>query len=490
MLFRSGCSGVDRAAIHWNNWQPRLGFSYQINPKTVVQGSSYITYLNGGAYEFGTALAASAMSNMQNASYLRSWTGTNVPGYGSWDTQVLPYPEPLPFSPNLGNGVVIFDLPVKNRYPYPDLPNAPPVGAAPYDEAWSVGIQRQLPWDMLLTASYVGNRAVHLPTTLELSNQPNPSVLQYGSLLGKNILDPAVVAAGFTEPYPGFAQQFGGSAILEQALAPYPQFGGFFPVYEMDGTAFYNAFQASAEKRFTGGLSYLANVTLGRNTANNWVGSSPWSGNGENAYNPAPEYTASNLDQIYSVKMVGTYALPFGQGKKYLNQHGWVSELAGGWQISAILNYGGGGPFGVSNGDNPLLANGYDRPNVVPGVPMKTFSYKRSKDFFTGKTTVQPVQFTTKAFQNTTAWEVGNAKRTYRALRDAPVSLESFDAIKSFTIGERVKASLRVDYFNAFNRTQLQGPDTNSLDSTFGQITNLSSGISNRQGQATFRVEF
>ena len=57
-------------------------------------------------------------------------------------------------------------------------------------------------------------------------------------------------------------------------------------------------------------------------------------------------------------------------------------------------------------------------------------------------------------------------------------------------ITERVQATLRLDYFNAFNRTQLQAPDTNSLDSTFGQITNLSSQISNRQGQATFRIEF
>jgi len=58
------------------------------------------------------------------------------------------------------------------------------------------------------------------------------------------------------------------------------------------------------------------------------------------------------------------------------------------------------------------------------------------------------------------------------------------------SIGEHVKLSLGVDYFNAFNRTQLQTPDNNSLDSTFGEITNLSSGISNRQGQGIFRVEF
>jgi hypothetical protein len=75
-------------------------------------------------------------------------------------------------------------------------------------------------------------------------------------------------------------------------------------------------------------------------------------------------------------------------------------------------------------------------------------------------------------------------------LRNPPLRIENFDAIKTFRIGERVRAVVRVDYFNAFNRTQLQGPDNNSTDSTFGQITNLSSQISNRQGQATFRVEF
>jgi len=485
-----GCSGVDRAAIHWNNWQPRLGFSYQFTPKTVAQGGIYITFLNGGAFEFGTSEAASAMSNMQDASYLRSSTGSNVPGYGSWDSQVLPYPEPLPFSPNLGNGVIIFDFPTNKDNHLPELPNSRSAGISPYDEAWSIGIQRELPWDMFLTASYVGNRALHLPTTLELSNQPNPSVLQYGNLLGKNILDPAVVAAGFTEPYPGFAKQFGGSATLEQSLTPYPQFGGYFPVYELDGTAFFNSLQVQAQKRFTGGVSYLANVTFGTNTANNAVGSSPWSWNGENAYNPAPEYSASNLDQAYNVKMVGTYALPFGKGKKFLHEHGWVSELAGGWQISTILNYAGGTAFGAYNYYNPLLTNWVDRPNLVPGVSMKTFSYKRSKDYFTGKAPAQPVQFTTNAFQNTTAWQLGNAKHAYRALRTPPLLIESFDAIKTFHIWDNLRASIRVDYFNALNRTQLQAPDPVSLDSTFGQITNLSSGISNRQGQATFRVEF
>ena len=486
----TGCSGITRAAIHWKDFQPRLGFSYQINPKTVIQAGFFMTYLDGGAYEFGTSESASFMTDLLNGSFLRSSTGSNVPGYGSWDTQQMPEPQPTPFNPSIGNDAIIFDFPANKRNNPPELPNAPSVGTAPYLSSWNLRVQRELPFDEFLTVAYVGNRAIHLPDTLELSNQPNPSVLQYGNLLGENILSADVVAAGFQQPYPEFASQFGGAATLEQALAPFPQFGGFFPVYEMDGTAFYNAVQAQVEKRFTGGLSYLANLTLSRLTANTAIGSSPYSPNGLNAYNPEPEFVPSYLDQLYVVKLVGTYELPIGPGKRFLTSHGAISELTGGWQISAILNYGGGNPMGATNGFNPLLVNSFDRPNIVPNVALKTYNYGLSKSYFEGKVAQAPVQFTTDAFSNTGPWGVGDSKRAYAALRTPPLRIESFNAIKTFPIGEHVKASLRVDYFNAFNRTQLQSPDTNSLDTTFGQVINLSSQISNRQGQATFRVEF
>jgi Carboxypeptidase regulatory-like domain len=487
----TGCSGITRAAIQWKNVQPRLGLSYQLDSKTVLQAGFYMTYLDGGAYEYGTAESASFMSTLLDGSFLRSSTGSSVPGYGSWDAQTLPYPQrPTSFNPSVGNAAIIFDFNYNKRNIHPALPSSGPVGTSPYDSAWSLRVQRELPWDMFLTAAYVGNRAIHLPATLELSNQPNPSVLQYGTLLGENILSPDVVAAGFTPPYPEYVQQFGPSATLEQALAPYPQFGGYFPVYEMDGTAFYNAFQVQGEKRFAGGLSYLANLTLSSLDANTAIGSAPESPNGLNAYNPAPEYVPSFLEQSYSVKLVGTYELPVGYGKRYLNSKGLLSQLAGGWQFSAILNYAGGNPFGAYNSFNPLLVNSFDRPDIVPNAQLKTFNYGQSKAYFTGKTATQPVQFPINAFANTGPWAVGNSVRAYAALRTPPLRIENFDAIKTFPIGERVRAILRIDYFNAFNRTQLQGPDNNSLDSTFGQITNLSSQISNRIGQATFRVEF
>ena len=474
----AGCSGITRADIHWKYFQPRGGVAYRLNSKTVIRAGGYVTTLDGGAYEFGTSFAASFMSSLLAGTYLRNSSGGNVPGVGSWDSNPLPLPQATPFNASIGNGGVIFAFDPQK------------VGRAPYLSNWNVGIQRELPWKMFLTANYVGNRAVHLPSTLSLTNQPNPSVLQWGSLLGEPINSPAVVAAGFKSPYPQFVQQLGASATLIQALTPFPQYQGFFPVYEDAGTTFYNAAQLQVEKRFTGGLSFLSNLTLGRLMGNTAIGSAPFSPNGLNAFDNRSEYVPSFLDQVYSQKTALTYELPLGYGKKYLNSRGIVGQVLGGWQVSGILTYAGGFPFGAYNGYNPLLVNSFDRPDINSSVPLTTYSYSRSFNWFKNPSGDQPVQFPINAFVNTGPWQLGNSLRAYAALRTPPLRDENIAAMKYFHITEHVKATLRIDYFNLFNRTRLQAPDNNSLDSTFGQITNLSSQLNNRQGQATFRLEF
>lgn len=473
-----GCSGITRAAIHWKNYQPRVGVAYQLNPKTVIRSGFYMTMLDGGAYEFGTSFAASFMSNLLGGEYLRNSSGGSVPGVGSWDTNPLPIPQTTPFNPSIGNGGVIFAFDPKV------------VGRAPYQSAWNIGIQRELPWKMFFTASYVGNRVIHLPTTLSLTNQPYPSVLKYGSILGEAVNSPDAIAAGIKIPYPGFIQQLGGSATVIQSLTPFPQYGGFFPVYELAGTTFYNAAQIQGEKRFSGGLSFLSSLTTGRLLGNTAIGSAPYSPNGLNAFDNRSEYVPSYLDQKYSLKFVATYELPLGYGKKYLNSKGVAGQILGGWQLSGIATYSSGFPFGASNSYNPLLVNSFDRPDINSSVPLTTYSYNRSYDWFKNPNGAQPVQFPTNAFVNTGPWQLGDSLRAYSALRTPGFRNENIAAMKYFHIGEHVKATLRIDYFNLFGRTILHGPDTNSLDSTFGQVTNLSSQLSNRQGQATFRLEF
>ena len=60
---------------------------------------------------------------------------------------------------------------------------------------------------------------------------------------------------------------------------------------------------------------------------------------------------------------------------------GLTGRLLGGWQISGIMEYAGGNPLGATNDYNPLLVNGFDRPDIVPDAKLETFNYSRSKDF-------------------------------------------------------------------------------------------------------------
>lgn len=474
----TGCSGVTRAAIDWKGWQPRLGFSYGLNNKTVIQSGFYVTRLDEGAYEFGTAEIASRESAILNGIYLRAATGNNQIAFGQWDSTPMPSPASATLFPGIANGKIIdkFD------------PNKS--GISPYNEQWNAIVQRQLPWSMFLTVAYVGSRTIHMSTTNSLPNQPNPSVLQYGPLLADNILSPAAVAAGFTPPYPGFVNDLGGSATVEQALTPFPMFGGYYDSFEMDGSSFYNALQIQGEKRFSNNLSFMANLTTSTDMSNTETSSTQDAFNGVNAFNQRPEYAPDTANQRYQTHWLFTYALPVGLGQRYLNSRGPLAQVLGGWQVSGILTYTAGNPMGVQNNYNPLLVNGNDFPDVVPGVKMKTYSYDLTKQYFTGRLAAPPAQFSTNAFVNTGPWAIGDAKRSYAALTTPPYRMENFDAIKTFHVSEGVRISLRVDYFNAFNRTQFQVPDLDSSDSTFGEVTSRGSQISNRQGQATFRMEF
>jgi hypothetical protein len=89
-----------------------------------------------------------------------------------------------------------------------------------------------------------------------------------------------------------------------------------------------------------------------------------------------------------------------------------------------------------------------------------------------------------------TQYVIGTAQRNYSGMRNAPTLSESLNARKHFYMGEHLQGILTVDYFNAFNRTQFNGPDNNVSDSTFTQDTSTGSQISNRQGQVKFQLQF
>ncbi len=473
----TGCAGFSRGDIHFGHFGPRFGFAYQLTKKMVVQGGLDVAFLDGGAYEYGTNKVAVNYGNLLTGSFTRGSTGSYTSSFGSWDGNTVPAVNTTPFSPLLGaaNQINAFSK-TKDGY-------------APYSQQWNINLQRELPYNMFITAAWVGNRIIHLPSKLNRINQMNPT---YDGQFGSQLAD--VFAAGQTSldgvplPYPNFVNDFGGSATLAQALVPYPQYSEIMNNFEGSGTTYYQGAQIEVEKRFTNGLSFLAGYTLSHLMDNTSSGFSSFTSGGINKYNQAPEWTVSQSDEPQTLKASGTYELPIGPGKKYVNNHT-LGNLVGGWQIGWILDYESGTANGPGENGSPF-PNGFERPDRNSSVGLSTASYSRVRDYFVGKAPVAQM-FNPAAFTPTSSqYVIGNAQRVYGGMRNAPLAQENFNAKKNFFIGERWKAILSVDYFNAFNRTQFNGPDNNISDTTFGQVTAQGSNISNRQGQVTFRVEF
>ncbi len=468
----AGCAGYDRAYTQFDHLAPRFGISYALNNKTVVQGGFAMNYLNGGAYEYGTSKVAVNYGNLLLGSFVRNSTGTNVAAYGSWDTNVLAPPAPTPFSPTLGtgNGINAFDA---------------SDGILPYDLVWNIGVQRELPYNMFVSASYTGNKAIRLPGQLNPINQLDPKYLSLGSTLGALIGSPAANAAGISSPYPAFVQQFGGAATVAQALLPYPQYSSIFNNFDDTGASLYNAMQIQVEKRYTNGLSFLVSYNLSRMMTNTGSGFSSFASASLNKNNLAAEWSVDGNDQPQMVNIAATYELPIGPGKKYLSKRNFVNSLVGGWQISPLLQYASGTPLQVNVAGNPLF-NQVDtpgnRPNLVPGQTLQFSNYASLVK------QGLPV-LNAAAFSDPGLYAIGNEPRYVSSMRNQFNANENIAASKSFPIGEHVRAQLRMEFFNLFNRTVFGGPNTNLEDPNFGKVIN-SQNNSGRQGQAHFVVSF
>ena len=471
----ANCAGYSRADTHFGHFGPRLGAAYMLNNKTVVQAGFSLAYLIGGGYDYGDNLVADNYTQLLGGTFTRSSTHTNTPAFGSWDTQQLPAPPPSAITDRSGIGSTIYQFSRND-------------GFAPYTQQWNVNVQRQLPYDTFLTLAYLGNREIHIGSHLNPLNQPNPSILQLGAKLGLSFADGSAQAAGFTLPYANFVQDFGGSATVEQSLAPLPQYGNVINDFEGSGTVFYNGFQAQAEKRYTNGLAFLTSATLARTMSNTDGGNAIFSATAINKFDQTKEYSVASSDQLYNVKVSGTYELPIGIRKQFLN-HGIAARILGGIQVSGILDYEGGTPLSPSENGSPFI-NGFNRPDRVTGQPLSMYSYGRVKDFFLGKRS-DATLFNTAAFAPTSSqYVIGNAYRNYSELRNPPIRNENLGATKNFLIGDHVRGSVRVEFFNAFNRAIFTAPTTNVDDANFGQAKTAMQTNPNRQGQGTLRLEF
>lgn len=436
-----------------------------------------MNFLDGGAYEYGTHKVAVNYGNLLLGSFTRNSTGSTVAGFGSWDTTAMPYPSLTPFSPGLGVGTQINGFDPINS------------GKAPYDIVWNIGIQRELPYQMFLSAAYTGNRANFLPGQLNPPNQLAPQYLnQFGSLLGNDFATEGP-ALGIAAPYPNFLTDFP-TANLLQALRPYPQYAGIFNNFDDTGSSLYHALQVQLEKRYTNGLSFLVSYNLSKMMSNTNSGFTSFAATSLNKDNQKAEWSVDNNDQTHMISIAGTYELPFGKGRPFLNKGGITNVILGGWQFSPILTYATGTP--LWNGGNSggavyvagdPLGNGCapcNRANVISTSNMQ-FSYN---NVYKGLPVINKADFSDPG-----PWVLGNANRVYPELRNPWQLNENVALAKYFPIGERVKLKLEIEYFNVLNRVIFGGPNLNFNDPNFGLVIN-SQNNTQRQGQGFLQINF
>ncbi len=498
----SGCAGYSAADTHWRNFSPRLGFAYKLDNKSVILGGYALNFLDTGAYEYGNNKVAVNYGNQLAADFTVNSNGlSTTPGYCSvspnctYDSLPLPVPAPLPFSPTIANATSNLSQFGRDR------------GGASYVQAWNIGIQRELPSNLFLSVSYIGNHGTHLVSRLDAPNQVDPKFLSLGCVLTEawtattnsgscvSAVTPQQVlqnlgfgrdARGFFSPYANFLNYVGPNQRLTQAIRPFPQFFGLVDNFDLSGIDNYNALQTQLQKRFTSGLSFLVSYTVSKTLSNTDSGFSTFNGLPIDKFNKKQNYSIAGDDQTHNLNISGVYELPLGPGKRFLNHGGPVAKnLLGGWQVSGVLQYASGTPLQIFANGSPLRTGNF--ANLVADHAFEV----NYNNYYKGL----PV-FNTAAFSSPGNFTLGNAPRRIDGLRRPFNSNENLALAKRFYFGERVNAELRMEFANILNRFQVCNPDFNGANNVdnanFGIINggSVCQGNSPRTGQAFFKISF
>lgn len=479
-----GRSGLNSrwAKPYYGDIEPRIGFAYTPfgSGKTVLQGNygmisspltAWTQTYNGVPYGFSSY---AFVNNTATAGYRPAEV---------LDTGGVPQPAgTINLDPTQANG---------SSVPYAQRD----FGRPGMTQTWSFTVQRELAPDLIMTLGYIGQHGVHLPSGLEMPNDLNPEHFGMGSVLSQNIVGNT---ANVPLPYPGFA------GSVAQALRAYPQYLTIMP-YESGeniGVSRYEALTAKLERRFRNGLTLLAAYTWSKNLTDVTQQVS-WGTNAQNPFNRKGEisYAPQDVPQILSLNYV--YALPFGKGKKFLNGNNLLDKLVGGWSFASVQRYQSGQPiqFGCATGV-PGFDNCINWNLVAPASQIES-SARRGGSFnpfagnwyntaCTGATTSNCVfadPNSGSVISSGGGYSFGNMARYYSSNRYFPYFDEDFALIKVTPLTEKVKLRFRAEAFNAFNRVEFGGPDSEPYDGpAFGTVGSQMN--SPRQVQFTLRFEF
>ena len=176
----------------------------------------------------------------------------------------------------------------------------------------------------------------------------------------------------------------------------------------------------------------------------------------------------SDFDLTHLISADGLYDLPFGRGKWLAgNAHGWLNQVIGGWQISALTSWHTGFAFSTISEAFPISFNA-DSPGVFTGnasdLKVHIHNDGGQMQLFANPT----------AAINAFTGPIGLQGPTRNNLRGPHFANTNLSLNKHFPITETAGLEFRVEAFNAFNHVNFALPSGGVADiqqpSTFGVI--------------------
>ena len=287
---------------------------------------------------------------------------------------------------------------------------------------WNLTIEQSLPKDLVARITFQGSAGRHLFHAADI----NPAVYGPGATIANT---------NARRPIPQFTQL---------------TFAGTY------GASNYEALVASLEKRFSGGLTFLAGFSWQK--ALDFASSTAFEGDlGAYPYGSIfKDYGVSDFSRKARFTGSFNYQIP---GPKT----GAVKAVAAGWQLNGIVTVQTGPPLTIVTGfDNSFSGIGNDRVDVI-GNPYLAGGRSRGAEILQW--------FNTAGFTANAPGTFGTLGRnTMLGPAFANLDLSLFKAF-AMPYSEKHKVEFRAEFFNSLNRVNLGNPNTNFSSSIFGHIT-------------------
>jgi len=375
-------------------FSPRLGLAYRATDTFVVRAGYGIT---------NDPFSITEPMRMNYPTQL----ALNISGANSFQPAgTLEKGIPPLVAPALGNGII--DVPIDAV-----LATAPKKVNRGYVQSWNLTVQKNLKGGFTAQAGYIATRQIRQFGFFDL----NAGQVLGGGQSGRPLV-----------------RRFGRTATTTQY---------YYPV----GSSQYNALQATLERRFSNGLQIGANYTWSKS-----IGITD--GSEQTPSIQALQYyslnrAVSNFDRTQNLAMTSVLELPFGKNKKFLNQGGALSAIAGGWQVNNIVSLMTGAPFSITASGTSLdLPGSTQRADQVKPTVQKLGAAGRSMSFF------DPL-----AFAPVTSARFGNSG--FYSMRGPGIANWDFSLFRQFQFNERFKLQFRAESFNLTNTPHFANPGNN-----------------------------